>query len=260
MGRAGGRRAGALLGFALVASAGTTSGRASAPPAETSPRLLVATVTKGYRHASIPAAEALLGRLARESGGFALDHARTDEELAAKTTAEALAGYAAVVFANTSGDLPVASPQGLVDWLAGGGAFVGFHSASDTFHGFPAFLEALGGEFDRHGKQARVDLLVQDRDHPATAGLSPSFEVFDEIYLFERFDRGRVHMLLALDSHPNTGRPGYYPLAWTRAHGRGRVFYTALGHREDVIESGWFARHLLGGIRWALDRKSSSGR
>jgi type 1 glutamine amidotransferase len=36
--------------------------------------------------------------------------------------------------------------------------------------------------------------------------------------------------------------------------GRGRVFYTGAGHREDVVESDWFASHLLGGIRWALGR------
>jgi hypothetical protein len=59
-------------------------------------------------------------------------------------------------------------------------------------------------------------------------------------------------MLLSLDRHPNTGEPGFFPWAWTREPGRGRVFHTGAGHREDIVESRWFARHLLGGIRWAL--------
>jgi type 1 glutamine amidotransferase len=110
----------------------------------------------------------------------------------------------------------------------------------------------LGGEFDYHKEQATVQVLVEDAAHPAAEGLGKSFKTHDEIYLFKSFDRADVHMLLALDKHPNTGAPGYYPLAWTRDYGKGRVFYTALGHREDVLESEWYRRHLLGGIRWAL--------
>ena len=58
--------------------------------------------------------------------------------------------------------------------------------------------------------------------------------------------------LLSLDRHPNTGSPGYFPIAWCRYYGKGRIFYTALGHRPDVWESSFFQRHLIGGIRWAL--------
>jgi type 1 glutamine amidotransferase len=91
-----------------------------------------------------------------------------------------------------------------------------------------------------------------DAAHPATKGMAGPTTVFDEIYLYKSFSRDRVHMLLALDKHPNEGTPGYYPLAWTRTPGKGRVFYTALGHREDVLEAEWYRKHLLGGILWAL--------
>ena len=59
-------------------------------------------------------------------------------------------------------------------------------------------------------------------------------------------------MLLSLDKHPNTGAAGFYPISWCRDYGKGRVFYTSLGHREDVLEADWYRRHLLGGIQWAL--------
>ncbi len=88
----------------------------------------------------------------------------------------------------------------------------------------------------------------------------------EEIYLFKNYDAGRVHDLLVLDRHPNDRTPGRYPIAWTRDYGKGRVFYTALGHRKDlwdtdpllkdrknpVATAEAFRAHILGGIIWAL--------
>jgi type 1 glutamine amidotransferase len=215
-------------------------------------KVLVVTVTKGFRHDSIPTAERLLGRLAKDSGAFVVDYARTDADLATKMSVRTLAGYDGVVFANTTGDLPLPDRQAFVDWVAAGHGFVGIHSATDTYHGWAPFIEMIGGEFASHGPQARVDLLPQDNAHPATREMVSPTTVFDEIYLYKSFSRDRVHMLLALDKHPNEGTPGYYPLAWTRTPGKGRVFYTALGHREDVLEAEWYRKHLLGGILWSL--------
>jgi type 1 glutamine amidotransferase len=244
------------MGCRLSLVAGLATGLAAAgltDEAATPKRLLVVSVTKGYRHESIATAEKVLQALAESSGAFALAHARSEAELIEKAAPGALEAWAGIVFANTTGELPLPRPQALLDWVAAGGAFVGIHSASDTFHGFPPYLAMLGGEFDHHGEQARVEALVQDPDHPATRELGRAFTVHDEIYLFKGFDRSRVRVLLALDRHPNSGAPGFFPLAWTREHGRGRVFYTALGHREDVLQSDWYGKHLLGGIRWALE-------
>jgi hypothetical protein len=215
-------------------------------------RVLVVTVTKGYRHASIPTAERLLERLGQESGAYTVDFALTDADLASKMSIGALAGYDGVVFASTTGDLPLPDREAFLAWIADGHGFVGIHAATDTFHGWPPYLEMIGGEFQKHGPQVKVSVRVEDQAHPATRDLASPFDVFDEIYEFQRFDRSRVHALLALDKHPQQGTPGFYPLAWTRSHGKGRVFYTALGHREDVLEAPWFGRHLLGGIVWAL--------
>ncbi len=43
-----------------------------------------------------------------------------------------------------------------------------------------------------------------------------------------------------------------YPATWARRHGRGRVFYTSMGHREDVWTNPIFQGVLLGGIAWSL--------
>ena len=148
-------------------------------------------------------------------------------------------------------------PRGLLwgaflAWIAKGHAFLGMHSATDTFHGYRPFIAMLGGEFDYHKQQVKVEPKVEDPKHPATRHLGPGLAVLDEIYIMKSFDKARVHVLLSVDKHPNTGEPGYFPLAWTRQEGKGRVFYTAFGHRDDVIEAEWYKKHLLGGIRWAL--------
>jgi type 1 glutamine amidotransferase len=75
------------------------------------------------------------------------------------------------------------------------------------------------------------------------------------------FTRDRVHVLLSLDTEktdltglgPEIVKGGDYPQAWTRSFGSGRVFYTALGHRDDIWSSDpVFRAHVLGGIRWSL--------
>ena len=223
-------------------------------PGETAPpkKLLIVSVTKGFRHDSIPTAERVLEQIGKGGGAFAVDYARTDADLAAKMTPAALAAYDGVVFASTTGDLPLPDRQGFLDWIASGKAFVGVHAATDTFPSFPPYIEMIGGQFLKHGAQVKVDLLVQDPDHPATRGMASPTPVFDEIYQMKNFDKAKTHTLLALDKHPNEGTPGFYPLAWSREHGKGRVFYTALGHREDVLEADWYKKHLMGGILWSL--------
>jgi type 1 glutamine amidotransferase len=237
--------AAALLALAACATSPTET--LAAPP-----KLLVVTVTKGFRHDSIPTAEKLVERLAQKSGAFTVDFARTDDELKAKLAPGARDAYAGVYFAQTSGDLPIPDPQGFLDWIAAGKGFVGTHSASDTFPGFTPYLDMLGGHFKHHGPQVKVGVLVKDAQHPATKGIPQPFEVFDEIYQFDRYDPARVHLLLYMAKHPESGEPGEYPLAWTREHGKGRVFYTALGHRDDVLDAEWFGAHFLAGIQWAL--------
>lgn len=281
-------------------------------------RLLVVSVTAGYRHASIPLAEMALVELGEESHAFTLDFVRqppgepkapekpkalkpdaTAEQKAALDAAmekyraalvpyEAerarwlpsvaetlrqlapsnLARYDGLVLNETTGDLPIPDKQGLLGWVRAGHALIGLHSASDTFHNWPEYLHVIGAEFDHHGAQVPADVVNEDPAHPATAHLPATWHLdLEEIYQFKNFDPAKVHELLALNAHPNDRTPGHYPLAWTRAEGQGRVFYTALGHRDDLwslapnlkdrknpIETTRaFRKHVLGGILWSLN-------
>ncbi|MEI8088573.1 MAG: ThuA domain-containing protein [Opitutaceae bacterium] len=282
-------------------------------------KLLVVTVTTGFRHSVIPLSEKVLTQLAEQSGGaFTVEFVRqpagepksppkpragkdgdkTPEFLAAMakwqeadklyqvaraawmpSVAEALKplapanlkNYDGVIFASTTGDLPLPDKQGLLDWIAEGHAFVGIHAATDTFHGFPAFIAMIGGEFKTHGPQVSVSVLNQDSAHSAVKHLPAAWTVFDEIYQFKNFERSQVRGLLGMNQHPNDHSPGDYPVSWAKKFGAGHVFYTSLGHRDDVwdpaaLEKGKraneaavaiaFQQHVLGGILWSLSLAS----
>lgn len=249
----------ALAAFTCCLLVMVCSGVAAAKPVAKRKRLLIVSVTKGFRHESIPTAERVLIELA-ERQSLAIDFARTDDELRDRTSAANLKRYAAVVFASTTGDLPLADRAAFLRFIRDGGAFIGIHAATDTFRKgvFPEYLAMLGGEFQGHGPQKSVRVRIDDPRHPATEHLradetsTAGFEVYDEIYRIVNFDSRNVRLLLSLDRHPDTGAPGLFPLAWCRAYGKGRVFYTALGHRDDVLTSDWFRRHLEGGVLWTL--------
>jgi len=184
-----------------------------------------------------------------------------------KLSPESLKNYDGVIFANTTGDLPIPDKEGFLSWIKAGGAFVGMHSCSDTFHGWPEFIDMLGGEFRTHGAQAGVECMNVDPAHPSTQKIGKSWVISqEEIYLFKSYDASKVNDLLSLDKHPNDKTPGHYPVSWSKDYGKGKVFYTSLGHREDVWDadpeiknranlvkvSQTFQTHILGGIKWAL--------
>jgi type 1 glutamine amidotransferase len=237
-------------------------------PTQAAPKnVLVVTVTKGFRHDSIPTAEKVLGELAEKSGAFTVDYVRNDQEMAEKMTPQALEHYDAVVFANTTGALPLPDKQAFIDWIKSGKGFVGMHAAADTFDQqsrWDPYVEMLGAEFQTHHAQVEVEALNQDEACPICRHLGPSWKVYDEIYLMNDYDPRKVHELLTLDKHPNDKTPGHYPISWCKMCGQGRVFYTSLGHRKDVWDPNdtdrknskevaeAYQKLILNGIKWAV--------
>jgi uncharacterized protein len=247
-----------LTGAAIVAC-GDDSPTTSPGPSTPTARVLVVTHTTGFRHASIPVAESVLQQLGQSSALFDVVFCRNQADVNRLLTPSSLANVDAVVFANTTGNLGIPDLPAFLAWIAAGHGFAGMHSASDTYHDAPAYLDMLGNEFRTHGAEAEVEAIIENATHPAVAHLGGRFRVFDEIYKFVRNNRGAVSMLLSLDRQPadglpEAGQPGDLPLAWFKTHGGGRVFYTALGHRDDVWRDARYQQHVLGGIRWVLGR------
>ena len=110
--------------------------------------------------------------------------------------------YDAVFFANTTGDLGIPDLKAFLDWIAAGHAFLGAHSASDTYHDEPSYLAMLGGEFATHGAIASADIKVDDATDLSVAHLAPRFQITDELYRFTQNNRAQVHVLLSMDRNP----------------------------------------------------------
>jgi type 1 glutamine amidotransferase len=135
--------------------------------------------------------------------------------------------------------------------------------------------------------QRRVGVLkVENNKHPATRMFATSWPIAEEFYVFASapwnaatpelnisspgdfkapmgFSRKRVNVLLSFDTEhsnleglaprANIKKGGDYPQSWWRNWGKGRVFYTSLGHvPETWTNDSAFRAHLTGGIRWAL--------
>lgn len=172
-----------------------------------------------------------------------------------KLSPDNLKKYDGVIFANTTGNLPLPDKQAFIDWVHAGHAFIAMHSGSDTFHPFRPYIEMLGGEFQTHGAQEVVECVNRDPEHPATKHFGKSFDIGgkrEEMYIIKSYDPAKVHELLVMDKHPNTKQPGHYAVSWCKDFGTGKVFYTSLGHNEYVWQMPAYQKHILGGIKWAL--------
>jgi uncharacterized protein len=209
----------------------------------------------------LSAAEAHFAKLSR--GIFEVTFTQDGSEV----SREKLAQHDAVIFF-TAINPPGVDRAGLVEWVREGGAFVGIHSAANTFQDYAAFGEMLGAYYERRpwrtreNPQTTVRIRVNDWTHPSTRHLPERFEIADDIYQFKNFDPARVTLLLSLDpasldlENPRVNRQDkHFPVSWARTHGRGRVFYTSLGDWEPTWENPLFQKHLLEGIRWAMGKE-----
>ncbi|OYW73103.1 MAG: hypothetical protein B7Z37_22770 [Verrucomicrobia bacterium 12-59-8] len=308
-------------------------------------KLLVVTVTTGFRHFSIETAEKVLAELGAKTGAFTVDFVHQPEGqpknpgkapvrgekeseesfkakaatfskasadfneankiwgdkikayMADKMALDKIKNYDGFVFANTTGDLLLPDRDGFIKLIEGGKAFIAMHSGSDTYHPFRGYIDMLGGEFETHKSQVEIQPVIHDPAHPITKAVPLGWKVFDEIYIIKTFDKAKVHGLLGLNSHPNleqmkaeaaqrkekniedpkkdadlkdveAQKGRYFPVSWCKEFGAGRVYYNALGHREDVWDPTWkadtkdrknspeiaetYQEMILAGIKWAL--------
>jgi uncharacterized protein len=251
----------------LTSCGGSTGTGSPAPAAPTSPspsptaapaKLMVVTHTTGFRHSSIAVAEPTIERIGKSTQLYDTEFCRDASDVQSMLTPAHLANVDAVFFANTTGDLGIPDVHAFVTWVSAGHAFLGAHSASDTYHESSEYIAMLGGEFLTHGAIVEGDVRVDQAADPIVAHLAPRFRITDELYRFTRLN-GDLRVLLSLDREPPdgvgiAGQPANLPLAWTRTPGSGRVFYTALGHREEVWQDARYQQMLYEAIRWALGR------
>jgi len=240
-------------------------------------KLFMFTRSQGYEHdvvrrknGELSLAERVVTDLGKKHG-FEVHCTKDGREILPETVAK----YDAFLF-ETTGDLtkeggdknppmPVEGKKALLKAVADGKGFVGCHCASDTFHspgdkggtldGQPvdSYIAMLGGEFMGHGSQQNSFMRVADKSFPGAKGLD-DFRLNEEWYALRNFPND-LHVVLVQDTEGMKEgmyhRPNY-PATWARKHGKGRVFYTSMGHRDDVWQNPTFHAVLLGGLGWAF--------
>jgi len=255
--------------FALVLASGLA---ATAQPAK---QVLFFTKSSGFEHSAIKRAEGEMSaaeKVLKELGEK--NHLEfTFTKDGGVFTPENIAKYDAFMF-YTTGDLtkrgtdgnPPMSKEGKAAFLKAiedGKGFVGTHSATDTFHSPNAenldpYIKMIGAEFIVHGSQQKSHMICADSKFPGQSAVPSDFAPLEEWYALKWF-APNLHVLLIQETAgmKTTGgdrcyaRPPY-PATWARMYGQGRVFYTSMGHREDVWTNPVFQQVLAGGLNWAV--------
>jgi type 1 glutamine amidotransferase len=227
-------------------------------------KLLAIGMPAGFQHDSVSHGLATIWKIGQQSGLWDT-YIRTDTQLLTKKKLEAngknLNYFDAVMF-YTTGELPMDDEQkaALMSFVRDDGkGFLGAHSATDTLYKWPEYGEMIGGYFNEHPWHQKVRVIVEDRDFPATKHFPPSFEITDEIYQFRDYSRDRVRVLMSIDpssvdltkkSVHRTDKD--FAATWIRNFGKGRVFYSSLGHEEQVWDRPDIQQMWLEAVKWAM--------
>jgi len=240
------------------------------PPDLAAPAILLFTKTNGFRHdEGIPAGVKLIESIAKRRG-WSVFHT----ESGAVFTPENLARFQVVVFHQVSGDvLDDAQKEAFKSWLENGGGWVGIHGAGgDRSYAWRWYVdELLGAQFIGHpmGPQFQdAKLEIEDHDHPATAKLPDHFVHNEEWYSFEHSPRAKgVHVLAVVDEYTYSPRVKWlginqdlrmgsdHPVVWWHCQGKGRAFYSALGHQAKSYDEPEMGQLIEGAIAWAAHQE-----
>lgn len=216
--------------------------------------VLVFTKVAGFRHASIET-----GSVALEDVGARRGWGIYVTENGAVFDATRLSAFSVVVWLNTTGDvLNRAQEAAFQAFVETGGGYVGIHAAADTEHEWTWYGTLLGARFRNHPNFPNVReavVAVEDAGHPAMAFLPARWTWRDEWYNFDTNPRTvpGVRVLATVDEATYTGGTmgDDHPIVWCAERGRGRMFYTALGHPSASFADSSFVRHVEEAIAWA---------
>jgi type 1 glutamine amidotransferase len=228
-------------------------------------KLLIIGEEKGYRHEAVSHAMATIERLGKETGLWD-SVIRTDTEALTKKkleyNAKNLADFDAVLF-YTGGTLEMDDQQ-KADFLSfihdDGKGFIGVHSAAITFARWPEYVEMVGGTFDEHPWNTfAAPVIVEDPSFPGMQQWPKAFTLTDEIYQMKNFSRQTTRVLMRLDAekldlkNPKVHRQDRdFAVTWVKTYGKGRVFYTTLGHVEANWDMAEMQKMMIEAIKWAM--------
>jgi len=241
-------------------------------------KIMVFWLTEGFVHDCILVANTAIEKMGKKSGAYEAVIEDSMDVFEAKN----LSQYDAIIFNNTT-RLKFKDKKhrkALMDYVKGGGGFIGIHSAADNFKDWKEAEEMIGGQFDGHpwGAGGTWAFLIDDIKHAINKTFGgKKFLLSDEIYQFKGdYAKDNTHVLVSLDmenkiNYPKAKKPKnkkkkpkpgsatkhipkkkYNPVSWVRSWGKGRVFYSAFGHRRDIFWNPTILKHYLDGFQYAL--------
>jgi type 1 glutamine amidotransferase len=222
------------------------------------------------QHESVSHALAVIERLGYESGAYDT-YIRTDSSVISKhptmtdgkpaSGGPSLANVDAIFFlGHRDVQLDAQQKADLLSFVKDQGkGFVAAHTATTAFESWPEFGELIGARYDGHPwNTASGTVINDDPAFPATKHLPPTFAFTDEFYQAKAFTRDTIRVLLRLDvsklpSNPELHRTdGDFPLAWAKTYGKGRVFYSSLGHAASTWDNPDVYRMYFEALKWSL--------
>lgn len=230
--------------------------------------ILVVGQTEGFEHDSVPDAMANIWRMGHDTRLWEAT-LRTDTENITKKTEKKgnfknLNYFDALIFASTTGELTLTEDQ-KQDMLSfvkdDGKGFVGVHAALDTNYKWPEYGEMIGGWFDQHPWGTfNAPIILEDPNFPAVKHFPHAFTKRDEIYQPKSWSRDKVNVLLSLDpsklnyeNNPRVHRTDHdFAVAWSKMYGKGRVFYSTLGHTKEAWDDPEITKMYFEAIKWVL--------
>lgn len=236
-------------------------------PTDKRPRLLLFEKINGFKdEPSVNAANAAIRAMAARKGWAVVS---TDKGGAINP--RTLGQFDVVIWNNISGDvLTLSQRAALRRWLERGGGFVAMHgSAGDFVYWWDWYPDRLiGARFIGHpmNPQFQEARVVTNTAHPLAAGLPAEWRMTDEWYSFRTNPRAvGANVLLTLDEstykpegHGQNLRMGDdHPIAWTNCIGRGRMFYSAIGHMPETYVEPNHVRLLESAITWAATARKA---
>jgi type 1 glutamine amidotransferase len=275
-------RRGVLGGLVAAAAAGTLvraqdpAPQPARPPRTPPPRptrkqvLAWADIRNGQQHDSVTRALVTIEKLGRESGLYDT-YIRTDSQLITKqpivmngrpVTNKNLDYFDAIFFFGLREiDLSDQQKSDLLSFVKDDGkGFVAAHTATTAFFSWPEFGEMLGGRYDEHPWNVTdATVVIEDPAFPAMRHFKASSMVRDEHYQTKEFSREKIRVLASLDpksvdlTNPNVHqKDGDFPVAWVRNYGKGRVFYSTLGHAQESWDTPLIQTMYFEAVKWAL--------
>jgi type 1 glutamine amidotransferase len=262
-----------LLAFGFAQTQPAAAPTPAAAAARAQKRILVVGQTNGFQHDSVPVAMANIWKWGHDTGLWEA-YLRTDTELLTKkklgNNAKTLADFDAVVFASATGEMDL-NDQQKADLLSfvreDGRGFVGVHASADANYKWEEYGLLTGGWFDEHPWSTfEAPIVLEDPDFPAVRHFPKAFVKRDEIYQLKNWSRDNVNVLLRLDEtklnygdNPRIHRADRdFAVAYAKMYGKGRVFYSTLGHTNESWDDPDIQKMYFEAIRWALGMTEGS--